>query len=552
MNFTDFELDKRILKGIKELGFTECTPVQAQSYLHTLQGKDVLAQSQTGSGKTIAFLIPLFHRLLQKKGKALIISPTRELAYQILEECRSVGKFLPFKSECFYGGTGYDKQQKALAKGLDIVIGTPGRLLDFNKSGKLAFDQFSMIIIDEADRLFDMGFYPDIQTIMRKGCKPTERQTMLFSATLNTRVRQLAWEYMNQPVEIEIEPEAITVEEIDQVLFHVSSNEKFRLLLGLLKKENPSQVLIFTNTKTQAFHLSQRLKTNGYKNLFLSGDLTQNKRSEALKKFKEKEIPVMIATDVAARGLHINDLPLVINYDIPEDFEVYVHRIGRTARAGKKGKAITLACEKYVFHLEAIENYINKKIPVEWFEESLLAEELHSNNLTQFPKERQQQSKKENSKNSSNRTRKNRFTEASPKDKKKIMEKPTKESALTDRMAYYAAKYEENFNNQKKSQKEIKSSLSKKNQTAGYKNTQRRLGNRSEDYSNTKKNFATKQGKESTRNKNLSRVQHSFSSKQEPFLRKQKEAASSQQKKTPKESKEKKWGFFSRLFQNKK
>lgn len=376
MKFTDFNLDSRILEGVASAGFLDCTPVQAESYPISLEGKDLLVQSQTGSGKTAAFLIPIFNKLLKEPGKALIIAPTRELAIQIDEECKKLGALTQLTAACFYGGTGYTVQEKALRTGVDIVIGTPGRLLDFNKSKKINFADFTVIVIDEADRLFDMGFYPDLQKMMRDAKKPAERQTMLFSATLSTRVRQLAWEYMNSPQEVEIHTEGVAVEEINQSIYHISGAEKLQLLLGILKREKPTAVLIFTNTKHQAAVLSQKLNYNGYKSMFMSGDLPQNKRSLAINDMKSGKLSILTATDVAARGLHIDDLPLVINYDVPEDYEVYVHRIGRTARAGKSGKAITLACEKYVFHLEAVENYINKKIPVEWVEDELLAEDL--------------------------------------------------------------------------------------------------------------------------------------------------------------------------------
>ncbi len=474
MNFTQFELNENILKGINDAGFTDCTAVQAQSYPITLKGEDLLAQSQTGSGKTAAFLIPVFENLINNGGKALIIAPTRELALQIWEEAKRLGKYLPLKSGCFYGGTGYQKQEESLKKGVDITIGTPGRLLDFGKSGKIKFNSFTIIVVDEADRLFDMGFYPDIQTIMRKAKKPIDRQTMLFSATLSLRVRQLAWEYMNNPQEVEIEPETIAVEEIEQTVFHVSTDEKMSLLLGILKRENPETVLIFTNTKNQAAILSQKLNHNGYKSMFISGDLPQKKRMSVINKIKNQELSVLTATDVAARGLHIDDLPLVINYDIPEDYEVYVHRIGRTARAGKKGKAITLACEKFVFHLEAIENYINKKIDVEWVSDDLLEEDLSKGKPISLPNGRtvNKQGKgapQRNQRTGGNQNREKNFKPSSRPQKQKNnrqqnLKKPTQNSSKADRLAYYQAKYGEDFS-KTKSKPQTKSNKKQKAQS---------------------------------------------------------------------------------------
>ncbi len=408
MNFSELSIDPRIQEGITKAQFVECTEVQAKSYEITLKNKDVLVQSQTGSGKTAAFLIPIFESLLKNKGKALIIAPTRELVVQIEEECNKLGEFTGLSFGSFFGGTGYEKQEKLLAKGIDIYIGTPGRLMDFNKSKKLNFADFTIMVIDEADRLFDMGFYPDIQFIMKRAKQPNERQTMLFSATLSLRVRQLAWQFMNEPTEIEIESDSIAVEEIEQTLFHVSKEEKFPLLLGILKRENPSAALIFTNTKNQAAILSQKLVHNGYKSLFMSGDLPQHKRIAAINKMKEGELQILTATDVAARGLHIDDLPLVINYDIPEDSEVYVHRIGRTARAGKTGKAITFACERFVFHLEATEDYIGKKIPVDYVEDELLLEDLSIGKPIHLPRDGKPSNNSSNNRQNSSRTAKPR------------------------------------------------------------------------------------------------------------------------------------------------
>lgn len=379
MKFSELNLNENLMKGIEEAGFTECLPVQERTYKHTLKGRDVMVQSQTGSGKTAAFLVSIYQLFTEEHYKnqkrALIIAPTRELAVQIEDEAKILGAHLPFRTGCFYGGVGYNRQEHLLQKGVDIIIGTPGRLIDFNQSRKLDFGDVGILIIDEADRLFDMGFLPDIRRMVRKMPDINHRQTMLFSATLTSRVRELAAEYMNDPVEVEVAPEQVTVDTVTQELYHVGRDEKLSLLLGLLRKENPSSALIFTNMKSTAIRVAQRLAHNGFGCEYIIGDLPQQKRLSIINAMKSGKIRFLIATDVAARGLHINDLDLVVNYDLPADPEAYVHRIGRTARAGKKGKAITLVCERYVYGLEAIESLINIKIPVAWADEREYAED---------------------------------------------------------------------------------------------------------------------------------------------------------------------------------
>ncbi len=378
MKFTELNLDDRVLKGIEDAGFEECTEVQTLTFEQTLKGVNVAVQSQTGTGKTAAFLITIFDLFLKdkvKQKKALVIVPTRELAVQIENDAKLLGAHLDFTIGSIYGGIGYGRQSDLLRNGVDLLIGTPGRLLDFNEQGKLDFGDFGVLVIDEADRLFDMGFYPDLRKMVQRMPPVKERTTMLFSATLSVRVKNLAWEYMHEPYEIEVAPENITVEEITQELYHVSKDDKFKLLLGILKKENPENALIFSNTKFHAVLVAKKLALNGFKAKYLMGDMPQKKRLQILNKLKAGEIRYLVATDVAARGLHIEDLSAVINYDVPEDPENYVHRIGRTARAGKTGKAITLACERYVFGLEAVESFLGRKIPVAWAEEDLYTED---------------------------------------------------------------------------------------------------------------------------------------------------------------------------------
>jgi len=367
MRFEEFNLSEEVLAGIHEAGFTECTDVQAETLKRTLRERDVTVQSQTGTGKTAAYLTTIFQLKLSserfKNRPALVVAPTRELAVQIEHDAEILGSQLGFRIGCFYGGAGYVDQERKLERGVDLIIGTPGRLLDFSSSHKLDLGSVGIVVIDEADRLFDMGFYPDIQRIFRRTSSREERLTMLFSATLNQSVLNISWKFMNDPVEIEIEPEHITVQTIEQQLYHVAKDEKFNLLLGVLEQENPANALIFCNTRRGCTNISERLRANGYDSEYLIGDLPQKKRLRIIDSFKRAEVRILIATDVAARGLHIENLPLVMNYDLPEDAENYVHRIGRTARVGKSGRAISLACERFVYGLEAIEECIGMKIP---------------------------------------------------------------------------------------------------------------------------------------------------------------------------------------------
>ena len=379
MQFTTLQLHEQLLKGIIEAGFSHCMPVQTETFVHSLKGRDVFVQSQTGTGKTAAFLVTIFQRMAHEdpahRSKALIIAPTRELAVQIETEANLLGSFLDVRIGCFYGGVNYTKQEKMLQGGLDIFIGTPGRLIDFNQQGKINLHDINMLVVDEADRLFDMGFLPDLRRILKKMPPREKRMTMLYSATLDYRVRELAWEYMNDPAEIEIEPEQVTVDNITHELYHVGSDEKMSLLLGILQRDKPENALIFTNTKHMAVEVSKRLELNGYPCEYIMGDLPQQQRLKVIEGVKNKKISFLVATDVAARGLHIDDLSMVVNYDLPSDPESYVHRCGRTARAGKSGKAISLACDRFVYGLEAIEDYIKDKLPIMWPDSELFVED---------------------------------------------------------------------------------------------------------------------------------------------------------------------------------
>lgn len=367
MNFTELELNENLLKGILEAGYETCTPVQEQVLSGAMQNTDLYVQSQTGTGKTAAYLITIFQQLLSKpevKGKkALIMVPTRELAVQVEEEAKTLGKYTELKCASFYGGVGYEKQQRLLEKGVDILIGTPGRVIDLQENKKMDISDVAFLVVDEADRMFDMGFYPDLRTLIKVLPDTSKRQTMLFSATLNTYVKNLSWEYTDDAKEITIECENITVSEIDQMLLHVSSDEKMKLLLGTLDTEKPETAIIFCNTKRTTEVIAKRLQMNDVNCEFIIGDLPQSKRLQLIDSLKQGKIKCLVATDIAARGIDVNDLSLVINYDLPNEAENYVHRIGRTARAGKSGKAYTFCSEQDVYNLPAIERYIEMSIP---------------------------------------------------------------------------------------------------------------------------------------------------------------------------------------------
>lgn len=378
MTFKDFGFDERIRRGIDEAGFEAAMPVQEQCFKLLIKDRrDVYAQSQTGTGKTAAFLLAIFQLLLteEKDGRVLIVVPTRELAVQIERDGKMLSKYLNLNIGSVYGGVGYAAQERMLADGLDILIGTPGRILDFSKQRKIDLKAFRFLVIDEADRLFDMGFFPDLKRILKRMKPFSERNTLLFSATLNTRVANLAWEYMNNPGEVFIEPEKLTVDTVTQELYHVGKSEKLKLLLGILKRDNPENGIIFTNTRHSAWEVAKRLEINNYSVVYLVGDLPQPKRLRIVDEVKKGRHKYLVATDVAARGLHIDDLEMVVNYDVPLEPESYIHRIGRTARAGREGKTLTMACEEYVYGLGPIEKLLGHKIPVSWVEEDLIVED---------------------------------------------------------------------------------------------------------------------------------------------------------------------------------
>jgi ATP-dependent RNA helicase RhlB len=369
--FSSLELDQRLLNALDRLEFNFCTPIQAQSLPLLLSGKDVSGQAQTGTGKTLAFLLACAQQILNSdqgetaKGKprTLILAPTRELAIQIHKDAEALLRDLPLNLAICYGGKAYEQQKQQFDQPVDILIGTPGRLIDFLKQRLYDFKAIEVMILDEADRMFDMGFIADVRYMLRRLPDPEKRLNMLFSATMAQKVMELAYEHMNQPELIKIDADTPAVERIEQSMYHPSNREKIPLLLGLIEQLKPQRAIIFANTKHATIRIWEYLEGNGKSAAIISGDIHQNKRESLLKKFHDGEYSILVATDVASRGLHIPDVTHVFNFDLPELGEDYVHRIGRTARAGKSGAAVSFACEDYAMNLIDIETYTRKPIP---------------------------------------------------------------------------------------------------------------------------------------------------------------------------------------------
>jgi ATP-dependent RNA helicase RhlB len=383
--FSDFDLQPGVAKGIAGAGFTRCTPIQAQTLPFALAGKDVAGQAQTGTGKTAAFLVSMFQTLLtrvpqQSRSPAairgIVIAPTRELAVQIHSDAQLLGKHTGLKLACVFGGVDYDKQRRQFEQGADILIGTPGRIIDYFKQHVFELRHVQVCVLDEADRMFDLGFIADIRYLLRKMPPPDQRQSMLFSATLSQRVLELAYEHMNSPELIRIEPDRITADKVRQLIYFPAMEEKIPLLIGLLRAAQAQRTMVFVNTRRQADRLEEVLRANRINAQALSGDVPQSKRLRYMKEFHSGELAVLIATDVASRGLHIPDVSHVFNYDLPQDCADYVHRIGRTARAGAEGDAISFGCEDYAVCLPEIETYIGHKIPVAGVARELLATDV--------------------------------------------------------------------------------------------------------------------------------------------------------------------------------
>lgn len=380
LRFDSLALSESIQAGIRDAGFEFCTPIQAATLPVALAGDDVAGQAQTGTGKTAAFLIATYERLLKtdkptegpRNPRAFMLAPTRELAIQIAKDAELLGKHTNFKVVLAFGGTGYEQQRKALADGADLLIGTPGRIIDYFKQGVFKLDEVEVAVLDEADRMFDLGFIKDIRYLLRRLPDPEKRLNMLFSATLSMRVMELAYEHMNEPELVRIEPERVTADRVRQAIFFPSNEDKMPLLIGLIREMGKGRIMVFVNMKREAERMEAYFEANGINAAAISGDVPQNKRMRMLKMFQDGELQVLIGTDVASRGLHIPDVEYVINYDLPQDSEDYVHRIGRTARAGAAGDAISFGCETYAMSLPDIEEYIGSKIPVANYDPTIL------------------------------------------------------------------------------------------------------------------------------------------------------------------------------------
>lgn len=367
--FSSLDINPKVIEGLTKAGYEQCTPIQEKSLPISLKGKDIMGQAQTGTGKTLAFLVAMFQYLLNhpkdeektKQPRALVLAPSRELAIQIHKDAQLIAKDL-FSITAVYGGTDYDKQRKSIENGTDILIGTPGRIIDYAKQGVFKLKNIQVIVLDEADRMFDLGFIKDIRYILRRLAPVEQRLSMLFSATLSYRVTELAYEHMNLPHMVEIEPEIVTTENIDQKAYYVANEDKIPLLVKLLKEEGVERSIVFVNTKHEAEKVAAFLIGNDIPTGILSGDVPQKKRQRLVIEFQQGDFPVLVATDVAARGIHVPDISHVFNYDLPNEADDYVHRVGRTGRAGKMGVAISLACENTAFYLPDIEELIQKKL----------------------------------------------------------------------------------------------------------------------------------------------------------------------------------------------
>jgi ATP-dependent RNA helicase RhlB len=385
LRFDSLDLHDSVRAGISDAGFEYATPIQASTLPIALKGGDVAGQAQTGTGKTAAFLIAAYQHVLTKSTVAgaddeprqpriFVLAPTRELAVQIANDAEVLGGHTGLDIALAFGGTGYEQQRRDIAKGVDVLIGTPGRLIDYFKQGVYKLDKVEAVILDEADRMFDLGFIKDIRYLLRRLPPPEKRLNMLFSATLSHKVMELAYEHMNEPELVQVEPDKVTADRVRQAIFFPSNKDKIPLLIGLIREMGAGRIMVFVNTKREAERVQAYLQANGIDASAISGDVPQKKRLSMLMRFQSGELPVLIGTDVASRGLHIPDVQYVINYDLPQDREDYVHRIGRTARAGAAGDAISFGCETYAIALPDIEEYIGHRIPVANYDPALLPE----------------------------------------------------------------------------------------------------------------------------------------------------------------------------------
>ncbi len=363
MTFEEFELKQPILDAVKKAKFTELSPIQEQAIPILLQGRDIVASAQTGTGKTAAFVLPILHRLEVKEEpqtRALILTPTRELAVQIFENCKKFGRYMKLRACCVYGGAPQRPQRIALRQGCDILIATPGRLKDFMEQGMISLDDIEILVLDEADRMLDMGFMNDVKEIISK--TPAQRQSILCSATMPKEIKKLAKDILIDPVDIRITPSASPAETVTQYLIYCTKGDKKRALAEMLRMPSVKKSIVFTRTKVNADRLQKRLEEVGISSLVIHGDKTQGQRMNALQRFRTNQVLVLIATDVAARGIDISDVTHVFNYELPDETEAYIHRIGRAGRAGKEGYAVTLCCEEELTLLANIEKMLGHEL----------------------------------------------------------------------------------------------------------------------------------------------------------------------------------------------
>ncbi len=361
MPFAELGLQERLLKGVEAMGYTEPTPIQKEAIPRALKGKDIVGCAQTGTGKTAAFILPILQRMRKGKGiKALIVTPTRELALQIQEFTHEISRSTGHRSMAVFGGVGYQPQIDKLRRGVDVLVATPGRLLDLQRRGNLKLDRVDVLVLDEADRMLDMGFWPDVRRIIN--LLPEKRQNLLFSATMSPKVLTVIKSTLSSPERIDIESSATPVEAIEQSVYPVNARQKSELLVELLKQRDLHRVLVFTRTKHRADRVCRQLKRSGIKGAPIHSNLSQSQRQRTLDAFKSGKCRVLVATDIVARGIDVDNISHVINFDMPQDAEVYVHRIGRTARAGADGTAISFMAADESGELRAIEGLIGSTI----------------------------------------------------------------------------------------------------------------------------------------------------------------------------------------------
>lgn len=390
MKFSDLNLHTQMMQGVQDLGFEDCTPIQEQSFEHLVQGRDVSGLAQTGTGKTAAFLVPLIERYLRSEEDpthtrafqdyksnqfTLVLVPTRELAHQVFDNFKQLAQHTPFKASVVYGGTSYEGQVKSIREGVKFIVATPGRLIDLYKEHVVDLAQVNAMVFDEADRMFDMGFKDDMRYILQR--VPKSRQIVVISATLDFEVLNTIYAFGSHPVEINVSEDGTKAENVEDKILHVGQQEKPQFLLSLLKRFQPQQAIVFSNFKRNVERLAPFLTANGFPAEGISSLLTQHQRNTIMKKFKaENNLNILVATDVAARGLDIKNVDLVLNFELPEDAANYIHRIGRTGRAGEKGKAFSLVCEKDVEALERIQSYLDHKLDVFWLEDGEIIEDF--------------------------------------------------------------------------------------------------------------------------------------------------------------------------------